>query len=76
MDAETGKLLKYRQLMNHPKHKKGWRISSANEFKRLKNGVGRQSKGTNTIRFIRVADVTSDRRQDVTYGQFVCSVRP
>ena len=28
MNAETGKLLKYRQLLNHPKHKKGWRISS------------------------------------------------
>ena len=32
MDAETGKLLKYRQLMNNSKHKKGWKISSANEF--------------------------------------------
>ena len=76
MDAETGKLLKYRQLMNHPKHKKGWRISSANEFGRLANGVGGRIKGTNTIQFIRAADVPSDRRRDVTYGQFVCSVRP
>ena len=76
MDAETGKLLKYRQLMNHPKHKKGWRISSANEFEQLVNGVGRQIKGTNTIRFICAADVPSDRRRNVTYGKFVCSVRP
>ena len=33
-------------------------------------------KGTNTIQFIRKRDVPSDRRKDVTYGSFVCSVRP
>ena len=76
MDAETGKLLKYRQFMNHPNHKKGWRISYANDFGRLENGVGRRINGTNTIQFIRAADVPSDRRQDITYGKFVCSVRP
>ena len=32
MDAETGKLLNYKQLMRNPKYKKKWDISSANEF--------------------------------------------
>ena len=33
-------------------------------------------KWTNTIQFIRKRDVPRDRRKDVTYGSFVCSVRP
>ena len=77
MDAETGKLLNYRQLMRDPKYKKNWSISSANEFGRLANGVGGRIKNpTNTIKFVRRKDIPSDRRKDVTYGQFVCSVRP
>ena len=32
MDAETGKLVNYKQLMRNPKYKKKWGISSANEF--------------------------------------------
>ena len=31
-DDETGEYLNYRQLMRHPKHKKIWNTSSANEF--------------------------------------------
>ena len=76
MDADTGKLLNYKQLMKDPKQKKRWAISSANEFGRLANGTGGRVKGTNTIQFIRKRDVPSDRRKDVTYGSFVCSVRP
>ena len=30
LDAETGKLLNYRQLMRHPNYKKDWQISSTN----------------------------------------------
>ena len=40
MDAETDKLLNYRQLTCNPKYKKNWIISSANEFGRIANGVG------------------------------------
>jgi hypothetical protein len=76
MDAESGKLLNYKQLMRHPKYKGKWEISSANEFGRLANGVGGRIKGTNTITFIRMQDVPRDRMKDVTYGQFVCMVRP
>ena len=32
MDAETGKELTYRQLISHPKYRKDWNISAANEF--------------------------------------------
>ncbi len=32
MDAETGKVLNYRQLMQSQKHKETWSKSSANEF--------------------------------------------
>ena len=76
LDADTGKLLNYRQLLRHPKHKKGWQISSANEFGRLANGVGSRIKGTNTIKFIQKHEVPKDRMKDVTCGQFVCMVRP
>ena len=39
MDRDSGKLLTYKQLMNHPKYKKQWSTSSANEFGRLAQGV-------------------------------------
>ena len=76
MDADTGKLLNYKQLMKDPKYKKQWEISSANGFGRLAKGIGGRVKGTNTIQFILKRDVPSDRRKDGTNGSFVCSVRP
>ena len=76
MDAETGKNFNYRQLRRDPKYRKEWNKSSASEFGRLVNGVGGRVKGTNTIKFINRSDVPASRRKDVTYGQFVCSVRP
>ena len=52
-------------------------LSAANEFGRLKNVVGDHIKDlTNTINFIRKKNVPSNRRKDVTYRSFVCSVRP
>ena len=77
MDADTGKLLNYKQLLRNPKHKKKWTTSSANNFGRLANGVGgRIKKTTNSIKFIRKSNIPKDRRKDVTYGSFVCTVRP
>jgi hypothetical protein len=52
MDKETGQLLNYRQLIRNPKYKKEWRLSAANEFGQLAQGVGGRVKGTNTIKFI------------------------
>eukprot|EP00956_Cyclotella_meneghiniana_P038610 scaffold156983_cov20-Cyclotella_meneghiniana.AAC.2 len=77
LDEDTGNLLNYRQLLRHPKYRDQWKVSSANEFGRLANGVGgRIKKPTNTIRFIREQDIPKDRRKDITYGSFTCSVRP
>ena len=76
MDKASGKLLNYRQLMRDPKYKKEWNISAANEFGRLADGVGGRVKGTKTIKFIHKRDVPKNRMKDVTYGQFVCSIRP
>ena len=68
MDAETGKLLNYKQIIRDPKHTKRWSVSSANEFGRIVNGVGGRIKGTNKIKFIRKREVPNDRRKDMTYG--------
>ena len=76
MDNETGQLLNYRQLMRSDKHKQAWGRSSANEFGRLAQGIGGRIKGTNTIEFIFQHEVPKGRMKDVTYGQFVCTVRP
>ena len=77
MDKDTGKILQYRQLLRHPKLKHAWTKSSANEFGRLAKGVGGRIKNpTETIRFIKFEDIPKERRRDITYGSFVCSVRP
>ena len=76
MDKATGKLLNYRQLLRHPAYNADWTLSSANEFGRLANGVVGRVKGTNTIKFIPKSAIPKDRRKDVTYGSFVCTVRP
>ena len=39
-DEETGKHLKYRQLINHPKYREIWMHSSANKFGHLAQGAG------------------------------------
>ena len=76
MDQATGKLLNYRALRRDPKYKKDWNTSAANEFGRLANGVGGRVKGTKTIKFIRKRDVPTKQLKDVTYGLFVCTIRP
>jgi hypothetical protein len=77
MDKATGKLLNCRQLLRHPAYHADWTLSSANEFGRLANGVGGRIKNpTNTIKFIPKSAIPKDRRKDVTYGSFVCTVQP
>ena len=76
MDAETGKLLNYKQLMRDTKYKKRLSTSSENEFGRLANGVGRRIKNpTNTIKFVKKKDVPNNRQKDFMYGSFVCNMR-
>ena len=79
MDIETGKMMKYRHLITHVNQtvREQWTTSSANEFGRLFQGVGGRIKNpTNTCYFVKHQDVPEDRRKDVTYGKFECSVRP
>ena len=75
-DEDSGKLMKYRQLITHPKYKEVWMHSSANEFGRLAQGVGGRIQGTNTIYFIHKHQVPSDRWKDITYAKFVCELKP
>jgi hypothetical protein len=70
MDADTGKLLNYRQLMRSTKYREAWTwsLSSANEFGRLANGIGgRITNPTNTIEFKLQHEVPTERLKDVTY---------
>jgi len=75
-DEDSGKLLKYRQLITHPKYKEVWFHSSANKFGRLAQGVGGRIQGTNTIVFINKHQVPADRWKDITYAKFVCELKP
>ncbi len=75
-DEESRKLLKYRQLITHPKYMDIWMHSSANEFGRLAQGVGNQIKGTNTIYFIHNHQVPNDWFKDVTCAKFVVELKP
>jgi hypothetical protein len=59
-DKELGQMLKYWKLINHPKYRKAWTHSSANEFGRLAQGVGSQIEGTNTIFFVQKNDIPAD----------------
>jgi hypothetical protein len=74
LDQETGKLLKYQQLLRHPKHKEVWNRSAADKFGRLAQGIGGRVKGTDTVRFIHNNEVSADRFKDVTYIKFVCRI--
>ena len=76
MDKTTGKLLNYHQLLHPPTYHEEWTLSSANEFEWLTNGIGGRIKGTNTILFIHKYDISKTHICDVTYGQFVCTIRP
>ncbi len=63
--------------MNSPKYKTAWSLSAANKFGQLANSIGGHTKNpSNTIELISQNKVPADHRNDVTYGQFVCLVRP
>ncbi len=62
--------------MRVPKHAKVWSESSENEFGGLAQGVGGRVTGTNIIFFIQKDHVPIDKRKEVTYGSFVCELKP
>jgi hypothetical protein len=70
------KVLKCRQLIQHPDLGGEWSFSSANECGRLAQGIGGRIKGTNTISFIDKSAVSEDRFKCVTYRKFVCNIQP
>ena len=80
-DEDTGKMLDYKQLINHNKKetREWWQQSSTNEFGRLMKGAGRNKDGTqrvtgsDTFHFIHKKDVPQDKK--VTYARFVCDIR-
>ena len=78
--SEQGKRILYDKLITG-EHKERWLRSSANEFGRLMQGVGRHSRkltdcvqGTDTMRIIRKHQVPTGKA--ITYGNFVCDYRP
>eukprot|EP00804_Cyclotella_cryptica_P022726 CCRYP_012523-RA/>CCRYP_012523-RA protein AED:0.38 eAED:0.38 QI:0/0/0/1/0/0/2/0/220 len=68
-------MINYRQLIQHPTLCNEWTLSSANEFGWLAQGVGGCIKGTNTIKFIAKSNIPFERRKDITYDQFVCTIQ-
>jgi hypothetical protein len=62
---ETGKSLKYQELITKLRYKIKWMRSTANDINKLYN--------TNTTRFIRRSDIPKGRK--VTYPSFVVDVK-
>ena len=62
-DLNTGKQLEYKQLINHPDRKlcQTWQCSSANEFRRLVQGVSGWIAGTETIKFLQYNEMLKDQ---------------
>ena len=60
MDLESGKELKYRELLKHPKLGVIWNGSSINESDRLAQGKTGRVKGTDTIDFIHYDEIPLD----------------
>ena len=68
LNAISGQMLNYWQLMKHPEFKETWTRSSANKFGRIFQGVGSQTKKpTNACFFIEKHKVPADRFKEVTY---------
>jgi hypothetical protein len=80
-DEKSGKMLDYRQLINHPdpEIRKIWQLSVSNEFGRTMQGVGKNRtkdkriKGTDTMKFIHKHKIPKNKK--VTYARFVCDLR-
>jgi hypothetical protein len=68
LDNETGDLLEYRHLMQHPKYKDIWSHSFGKEIRRLVTT-------TETMSFKSKSQIPQERRKDITYGRIVCVYR-
>ena len=80
IDVESGKLLEHKQLRWHPRLKKTWDTSHANELGHLCQGVGEgttgpdkeRMAGTSTFRVIDYNDIPENKRSDICHTQVVC----
>jgi len=81
--VESGKLLEHKQLRRHPRLKKTWDTSYANELGRLCQGVGegtagpkkQRVAGTGTFRVINYDDIPQAKRSDICHTRVVCEYR-
>jgi hypothetical protein len=80
-DEATGKMLEYRHLMNHPdpEIRKTWQRSSANEYGRTIEGVGKNNRldgeaieGTDTMHLIKKCNIPKGKK--ITYVRFVSEI--
>ena len=78
---DTGNLLEYRQLCNHPKHDKIWIRSFINKMGHLyqgvgigPNGSGQRIEGMDTFFAINYEKISNDRRNEIPYTSVVCTV--
>ena len=76
LNAENGKLMEYRHIMKNPKYHQLYTTSYIKELGRLAQGIPGKAEGTNTIYFIEKADISAERKKDVTYGRVVVAYRP
>jgi hypothetical protein len=80
-DEATGKMLEYRHLMNHPdpEIRKTWQRSSANEYGRTMQGIGKnrpdgeEIKGTDIMHLIKKYNIPKGKK--ITYARFVSEIR-
>ena len=80
-DEATGKMIDYKQLINHEdkQTREWWQKSSSNEFGKLLKGVGRNKDGSHrvtgsdTFQFIKRMHVPTGKK--VTYARFCYDVR-
>jgi hypothetical protein len=74
--GEDGSIMEYKHLIGDPRTRETWLCSCGNKFGRLAQGMPGRVEGTNTIFFIKKADIPADRLKDVTYVTFQCLYRP
>ena len=71
MDEETGDLLEYHHLINHPHHKKVWGGAFSKEVGHLAQGIPGIIEGTGTLNFIFKKDIPANSFKGITYARIV-----
>jgi hypothetical protein len=74
INPDTRKSMEFKELISTAKTQKKWQRSSANEFRRLAQGLKRGIIGTGTVKFIPCHEVPSD--PTIMYARFVCTIQP